>query len=725
MGTKATAALEQPVRGVRDLRQRFLRVSKRTRQGKLQMSLVDEPDGDDLAEIPEGETLIVGTPSDWLLLHSGNSRELRNIKVFSVDRGTANGLIVVIGRAYWAVAGRVVQAPPSVKDLRVSFDHAVGHLIVDYEFVSGEEGRSTIEWIKLEPNRPQTIVALGKCHAVTASDRDCIYRVIVTPVTVDGRKGSPVSYEPVEIRDSYIRLEDDNVTLTPPDSVIEGVGCFVTWRGPGGSPPKSGAFTLIELSKPPLKRQRLFWISLGKVIAEGQRYMPRKIDIGKVFMVELRDRIRGTTIASCQLPAFEGHPPLVRDVKLHVESKAMHRITVTGNYFGGIEGNSEIKWFAQRSTSDKRQQIENNSPTRKWIDLDSSYDSATIVAEYLPVNDVGESGQSSESEPVVLPTIAFIKIVSHEFVLTGNYTKLLCRLSTVGPGRVSYCWGYYIEGELQETDETSDTHVIHENDLQVPLACIVRTFGPEGDRGEESIIDVVPSVEERLTPVIRSVRLHQGDRPLPSESPLVVRQEYRVVIECTGPTIIRQEVVWQRSTPNQTWETAGRGPFYRTMATDLNKCIRATCKVIAETSVIHELTSEEFEGDPHEVLGDNPLLRRLASTMKRFRRAHFDAAFVTGAAVAVVMEIQREKPQLLIQKGMSVLFKSNIHDVEIEAIDDSENGVSLTGRHGYRTELAIGHKKMNGGIEFEPAQARNLFMEAFEAFRANPERKRT
>jgi hypothetical protein len=547
----------------------------------------------------------------------------------------------------------------------------------------------------------------------------------VTPVAIDGRKGSPVSGEPFAIEDSHIMREDDHCTLTPPGSVMEGVPCFVIWPGRGGDPPRSGEFTLIRLSQPPPKRQRLFWTLQGKVIAEGRQYVPRKWDIGKDFVLELRDRIRGTMITSCKLPAVVGHRPSIRDIKLHVESRAMHRITVTGTYFGGVEGNSTIKWFAQRSTSGERDEIKNELPTRKWIDLDSSYDSATIVAEYLPVNRLGESGQPTESESVALPIIASIKVLSHEFYVTGNFTKLQCRLSTVGPGCVSYRWGYYVDGQLQDTDETSDTHVIDENDLRCPLACTVITFGSEGDRGKGMIFDVVPSVKDLLTPVIRSATVQQVDQALRPETALAVGQEYRVVMDYTGPPILRHDVVWQRSTDSANWVTAGRGQLYRTAITDRNKYIRAICKVIATTSVIHELASNEFAVAELQVTGDNPVLRRLASTMKRFRRAHFDASFVTGVAVAVVMEIQGEKPQLLIQKGSSVLFKSNMPDVEIEAIEDSENGVLLRGRHGYRTELAIAYKKMNGGMEFEPARARDLFMETFEAFRAQPKAKRT
>jgi hypothetical protein len=293
-------------------------------------------------------------------------------------------------------------------------------------------------------------------------------------------------------------------------------------------------------------------------------------------------------------------------------------------------------------------------------------------------------------------------------------------LSTTGPGSVSYCWGYYLDGQLQETDERSDTHVINADDLRFSLACIVRTFRPEGDRGKDLIFDVVPSIKERLTPVIRSATVQQVDQALCPETALAVGQEYRVVIDCIGPPILRQDILWQRSTDSANWTTAGRGQFYRTVTTDRNKYIRAICTVIATTPVINELTSNELAVEALRVTGDNSVLRRLASTMKRFCRAQFDAVFVTGAAVAVVLEIQGEKPQLLIQKAFTVLFKSSMHDVEIESINDSENAVSLRGRHGYHTELAIGSKKMNGGMEFEPAQARELFMETFEAFRTKP-----
>jgi hypothetical protein len=483
---------------------------------------------------------------------------------------------------------------------------------------------------------------------------------------------------------------------------------------------------VVELNVAPPKRWKFVWTTEGRPICEGQTFTPRKSDIGKVIFLEVRDRIRETIVSNCELPAVAGRRPSVRDVQLQVESTATHRIFVTANYFGGVEGKSIISWFAQRGDSNKRVEIVNQTSRRaKWIELDSSFNGASITATYLPVNDRGESGDSVSSSPVVLPVAALIKIKDVTIVMNAKFTHVQCQVTTEGPGRVAYQWAYSVGGELQVTNQMTDTHTIDRNDGKCELHCIVRTFGPNEEVGEEKVVCVTPSITERLRPNIRSaaIRPIEDSSGLPKrkdkekqEKPLRVGQKHQVVVEYEGPPISESKVRWERRQDGGVWQTIGEADTYETTRADQNKSIRAVLHVTVSTALEKNIAAE-FMTDPIEVLNDNPILRRLASTLKRSGKALFDAALFTGEEVVVVIEGQppQAQPQLAIRHGTATLFKSMLKDIDLDSVEVSS--VALSAGHRYRTELSIGPKKMPGGTEFGPSQARDLFIEVAAAFK--------
>jgi hypothetical protein len=103
-----------------------------------------------------------------------------------------------------------------------------------------------------------------------------------------------------------------------------------------------------------------------------------------------------------------------------------------------------------------------------------------------------------------------------------------------------------------------------------------------------------------------------------------------------------------------------------------------------------------------EVLNDDPILRRLTSTLKRSGKANFHRTLLTGEELVVMIDGQppqlQGQAQLAIRQGTAAIFNSMLRDVDLDSVEVSL--VGLSGRQGYRTELSIGAKKMPGRREF-------------------------
>jgi hypothetical protein len=727
IGAQVALTTTVKVRAGKRRTQRFVTVKKRHRKGKMQLSFIESPEFDDVASVPEGEMLIAAAPTDWLLIDSGGTFERKGSQNFKVEEGHRNGLIVIIGPDYFAIVGQIVSSVPSASNVEVQFVEAGGVLTVSYEFLGGCEGRSQIEWVRIDSSDDENVVSIGKSHQISEADRNCCYRAIVTPITTDGRRGQATSSGPFRIDDSHLRVDDiQAIELRPPTTVTEDIPCLIQF--PGSQTALPAVASVVELNVSPPKRWKFVWTTQGRPICEGQTFTPRKGDVGKVIILEVRDRIQETIVGDCELPPVAGQRPSVRHIELQVESAATHRIFVTANYFGGVEGKSIISWFAQSRDSDRPEEINDPiSRAAKCIELGWQFDCASITATYLPVNDRGQSGDSVSSSLVVLLIAAIIRIKDATMVMNAQFTQIQCQVTTERPGRVEYQWAYSVGSELQLTNETTDTHIIDRKDGTYDLDCIVRTFGPNEEAGEERIVCVAPSIAERLRPNIRSAAI----RPIEDSSGLAKRkdkdkqekslkvgQKHQVAVEYEGPPISESAVRWERRQDDGVWQTIGDSDVYETTRVDQNKSIRAVVRVTVSTTLEKNIAAE-FTTDPMEVLNDNPILRRLASTLKRSGKAHFDATLLTGEEVVVVIDGQPSQLQgqahLAIRQGTVTIFRSMLRDVELDSVEVTS--VGLSGRHGYRTELNIGPKKMPGGTEFGPSQARDLFIEVVAAFK--------
>jgi hypothetical protein len=451
-----------------------------------------------------------------------------------------------------------------------------------------------------------------------------------------------------------------------------------------------------------------------KVVYEGTRFVPKKEDIGRQLTFEIRHRIRDFVVGQIELPVVAGHPPTVRDLKLKVESESLHRITAIGNYIGGFEGKSVLTWYIQTTTT------QTITSGRKWIELDHNFDSAKVWLVYLPVNADGEAGDPVKSEVVVLGALRFFRVTEATIVVNAQGTHFTCQTKSEGHGRIAYHWAYTVRGELQLTDQTSDTHLIDRNDFRYPLHCILQTFGPDDEPGEERTVDVDQAVIERLIPIIRA-SIHAVDRalrPAKTETEFRVGQQLQLVLDCQGPPVVSKSIRWERRSDAQEWATVSEGDCYRVVSADQGKQLRAVVRIT--TAAIE--STEEVAG-PVQIVNDNPITRRLACTLKRTGKALFDAVLFTGQPVVIVFEGQPGKATMAIRQGATDTFKSPVRDLAVETT--GECSVELRGRLGYRTEIAISHKKTTGGIEFPPPDARDLFIHVMDAFKKDDSQQDT
>lgn len=705
-------------RADRPMTERFLQFHKKTRSGKLQMSFVDKPASDQLFIVHEGETIIISTACDWAVVDSRGIHPMSNSKTFTAEAGHVKGIIVVFDEDSFALVGQIEAAQPTASDVEVVCDKSSAFLTVRYQYYGGVEGRSIIQWNRNDGGKTETVAAFGRSYHVSLSDRGCTYRAIVTPVSLDGKRGTPTSSDPYFIDDSCVTFDERPVIeMIEPESVIEDVPIKIVSVRPGTTVEPEDNVSLVQLTTEITKRQIVVWLYKGKIFLNGPlTYTPTKDDVGKVFTIQLRDRIRENIICECQLPAVDGQDPRVENVRLSIENipgTRKHRVTVRGDYHGGVEGNSIIIWRAK--TPDDEEPKEVARTNQKWVEIDDSFEGAMIGVIYVPMSTTQEKpGHKVESEMIQVPYTQgepLITVTSATIVPNPEYTTLTCVIKTRGKGSVTYNWGYEVNGEQQFTEEYEKVHQITEDDFDYPLFCHVQPLAPDGTLADEVFVYMDPPIQELFTPTIVGATIEPCAKG--SDPALMQGQELKVVLDYHGPPIHSTIVRWQREVGEDEWKTLIDSETYMTSINDVDCRIRAIVAVQATTELLSEpISSSEFTTPAVLISKTNPTVKRLASTMMRTGRAQFDAVLPMGEPVSACVECG----SFFIKSGANVLMRSPLAGVSVEARDSAPCTALIKARHGYNTELTFKEKKMKGGMKFTAEQTRDLFVVTLRSF---------
>lgn len=711
------------------LQEKFLVFHKKTKTGKMQMSIIDERPSEQLNSIHENETIIVSQVVDWAVVDENGVHTVGNSKIFKADKSYIKGIVVVFTDTFFAIAGIVEAAPPTANNVQILCDKESAFLSTTYDYSGGIEGRSIIQWNRND-GRGETVVAFGKSFHIGLGDRGCTFRVVVIPVSLDGRRGAPTPSEPILIDDSCITLDEKPVmVILPPDEVLNDVPVKLVFQE--DPMPDSNKITYVTTNLPITKRNTIVWQINNKTVAKGNTYTPTLYDLGKVITVSVLDRIRQEVIAKADLPKVDSEGPSVKNVYLTIEKvqnnekKWVNLVKVYSEFSGGIEGKSIIIWKGIKPGETEPKECARNN--RKWIELNETWDNAQIGVEYVPYNTTSDQpGHHAESPFITVPPLITKKvdpvtIKSVKFVPNKEYNQLKCEVETTGKCHVQYDWGYIFEGEHQYTDESTNIHQITQDDFDFQPFCGLRILDEKNRLILEQLCDVTPTIPElfepkvsqtSIVPVEKEVSKKDQKEPKEVSKELMHGQEITAIIsDYQGPPYKIKSIHWEREEGTE-WKSISDDEVYTTSMNDYMHNIRATLLITINHKLFEQPKNYEFVTNPVKITGKNRVIRRIAKSLKRTKKASFDAKLPLGEKVTILFE----NGNLIMRSGQNILLRSPYPTVSIDIKEGTQSTIALRARHGYNTELTFDEKKMSGGTKFSAAQTRELFYRVLHCF---------
>ena len=560
------------------------------------------------------------------------------------------------------------------------------------------------------------------------SDRGCTFRVIVIPVSLDGRRGAPTPSEPILIDDTCITTDEKPVmVILPPDVVLNDVPIKVVFQE--DPMPDSDKISYATTNLPITRRNTILWEINNREIARGDTYVPKLEDLGKVIRVSIIDRIRQELITSADFPPVDSEGPSVQNVRLTIEKvqnnekKWVNLVKVYADFHGGIEGKSIIIWKGIKPGETEPRECARNN--RKWIEINETWDNAKIGVEYIPYNTTSKDpGHHAESEYITVPPLSTEKVtnieIKHvEFVPNKEYNQLKCEVETKGKCQIKYDWGYIFEGEHQYVDESTNVHQITQDDFDYQPFCHIRILNEKNKLICEQIHDVVPTIPELFEPKIQSASIVPFEKEIQSNpkdkkdtkdntketKELMHGQEVTAVINgYQGPPYKLKSIHWERKVGDD-WKNIADSEIYTTSMNDFENVIRAIINITISHKLLEQPRTYEFITKEVEIKGKNSVIRRIAESLKRTKKAAFDAKLSLGEKVTILFE----NGNLIMRSGQNVLLRSPYPTVSIEIMDQTQSTILLRARHGYNTELTFDERKLSGGTKFSAAQTRDLF----------------
>lgn len=719
--------------------ERYLVFHKKTKSGKLQMSFVEQKPSENLPIIHENETLIISTACDWAVVTDSGILQIGHSKTFTAQSEYIKGIVVVFGDSFFALAGIVEAASPSVSNVKVLCDKSSSFLSVSYDYTGGIEGRSIIQWNQND-GRGENVIAFGKSFHIGISDRGCTFRAIVTPVSLDGIKGHPIPSEPFLIDDSCITMEEKpRIDLSGPGDVIFDTPIRVLYEKEEKPDPIKTAYVISSM--PITNRHKIVWQIENRTIAEGSSYTPTIDDIGSVIQISVIDRIRKETLASTAISIIPDTPSISNvnitfEKKQSDDKKLATTVRVTGDFHGGNEGKSIIIWKAIKPG--ETEPTECFRGERKWIEIDETWDNAKIGVTYIPINQQsGEQGDPYDAPFVTVPPLRTkiqkkMAIKNVSFVINDKYTDISCEVETTKKCQIYYNWGYIFEGQAQYLkDDVTKVHKICSEDFDYPLFCAIHILDEKNKVIEKQEVSVEPSISERFNPVINLATIVPNEKEQMSTTQTAKRGEVKEIKEeefmhgqelavfikdYQGPPIKSQSVSWERETsPNSNqWTKIIDSDTYTTTMNDYNHRVRAIINVVISKKVLEGPRSTTYITAP-KLIGKNKVIRRLAKSIRRTNKAVFDAKLPLGEKVSILIE----NKNLILKNGPNVLLRTPIQVVQLEITDGTQNTLIMRARHGYNTELTFSERKMSSGTKLSASQTRELFYRVVNRFQKN------
>lgn len=435
-----------------------------------------------------------------------------------------------------------------------------------------------------------------------------------------------------------------------------------------------------------------------------------------MFVVQVYDKTKETLICEIELPPVTIVRPSVSNVVVIVgqpNDEKVRRVTVSADYLGAPEGDSSIKWIVKYSDAEKQRKI--SQTTRKWVDIDSSFEGVLIGAIYTPITAIGDiCGDDVSSEMVLVPAppVSQPVITPRKIRPNETFTSLTCVVDHTDDCTVEYAWGHEIDGVKHVTDEYTNSHKIVKTDFVHPLFCNVHAVTQDGTSvGDDYFVYVDPPVREMFSPEILQSRIDCVDVSKFTDT-FTQGQTLTVHTEHRGPPIDRRIVIWERQIDTDTWKPIIESDTYLVSMSDVSCRLRAVVRVEISHDLLETPALSPVFITPHVLIERSEIIQRFASTMYRVNRATFDATTLVGEFVTVLFK----NSTFFIKSKRTSLMRAPAATVQATIIDETASTVAIVAQPGYHTKLTIQEKTMTAKMKFTAGQTRDLFVETLKLF---------
>eukprot|EP01028_Stygiella_incarcerata_P003835 TRINITY_DN179_c0_g4_i1.p1 TRINITY_DN179_c0_g4~~TRINITY_DN179_c0_g4_i1.p1 ORF type:complete len:1596 (-),score=468.58 TRINITY_DN179_c0_g4_i1:245-5032(-) len=145
----------------------------------------------------------------------------------------------------------------------------------------------------------------------------------------------------------------------------------------------------------------MVWTQDGsdEVLCDKLTYVPHLSDVGKRLLLKVTpcsDRnVKGESVTALTSVVRPGKPS-IRDVSIEGDGMELKTLRITGEYFGGLEGESKIQWFQKRPEDEEFTPIEGANEREYCVGYGDIHN--LLKVEYTPVSVGGSRGDPVTAE---------------------------------------------------------------------------------------------------------------------------------------------------------------------------------------------------------------------------------------------------------------------------------------------------------------------------------------
>lgn len=306
--------------------------------------------------------------------------------------------------------GPVVPAPPSCTALELcGVPVEGGSLSFKAAYKGGEKGACMQEWVRHNVDGSEDTLSTSNILDLTSEDVGSRIELVFTPVRKDGSVGDSKSV----LSDIVVDGEPEGTDLVI-SQCFEDVEVIPRKVYFGGKEGKS-EYTWYRTAHRPKNGQ--LPEDARRLHSETDVYTPSLDDVGSYLVLHWvpvrEDGKRGTPIIGYSNLPVAPALPVVSKVSVHEQSPGTY--VGEGEYYGGLEGESQFCWY--RQTTGGLRTVIAGADSKTYIVGDDDY-TCSVVFGYTPVRSDGVVGELvlSDPSPLLYPEVPRI----HKLVLKGS-----------------------------------------------------------------------------------------------------------------------------------------------------------------------------------------------------------------------------------------------------------------------------------------------------------------